>query len=70
MSITWAAVHWAREGKRKRGRPKTTWRKTVEGELQHHRVGGRSRGPQKTGWNGETLLRSDGDERVSERVSE
>ncbi|CAB4001589.1 endonuclease-reverse transcriptase, partial [Paramuricea clavata] len=26
------AMTWAREGKRKRGRPKTTWRRTVEKE--------------------------------------
>ena len=26
------AVTWAPEGKRKRGRPKTTWRRTVERE--------------------------------------
>ena len=29
-NITNVAMTWAREGKRKRGRPKTTWRRTVE----------------------------------------
>ena len=28
------AVHWTPEGKRSRGRPKTTWRRTVEKELR------------------------------------
>ena len=27
------ALHWAPEGKRKRGRPKTTWRRTVAKDL-------------------------------------
>ena len=30
--ITKVAIHWTPEGKRKRGRPKTTWRRTVEAE--------------------------------------
>ncbi|KAK7103497.1 uncharacterized protein [Littorina saxatilis] len=33
-SITRTALHWTPEGKRKRGRPKNTWRRTVEGELK------------------------------------
>ena len=28
------AMSWAPEGKRRRGRPKTTWRRTVEKERQ------------------------------------
>ena len=32
--ITRTALHWTPEGKRKRGRPKTTWRRTVEGEIK------------------------------------
>ena len=27
------AMHWTPDGKRKRGRPKTTWRHTVEQEM-------------------------------------
>ncbi|KAK7112920.1 hypothetical protein V1264_012294 [Littorina saxatilis] len=33
-NITRTALHWTPEGKRKRRRPKNTWRRTVEGELQ------------------------------------
>ena len=33
-SITRTALHWTPEGKRKRGRPKNTWRRTVEGEMK------------------------------------
>ncbi|KAK7114566.1 hypothetical protein V1264_000610 [Littorina saxatilis] len=33
-NITRTAFHWTPEGKRKRGRPKNTWRRTVEGELK------------------------------------
>ena len=33
-SITIVAIHWTPEGKRKRGRPKTTWRRTVEAEMK------------------------------------
>ena len=33
-SHTKTALHWTPEGKRKRGRPKITWRRTVEGELK------------------------------------
>ena len=32
-SIT--ALHWTPEGKCKRGRPKNTWRRTVEGEMKN-----------------------------------
>ena len=28
--ITHSAIHWTPEGKRKRGRPKNTWRRTAE----------------------------------------
>ena len=28
------AISWAPEGKRRRGRPKTTWRRTVEREMR------------------------------------
>jgi hypothetical protein len=28
------AIRWTPEGKRRKGRPKTTWRRTVEKELQ------------------------------------
>ena len=33
-SHTKTALHWTPDGKRKRGRPKTTWRRTVEAELK------------------------------------
>jgi hypothetical protein len=33
-SITRTALHWTPEGKRKRGRPKNTWRRTVEEEMK------------------------------------
>ena len=32
--ITKAALRWTPQGKRPRGRPKTTWRRTVETELK------------------------------------
>ena len=32
--ITWTALRWTPEGRRKRGHPKTTWRRTVEKELK------------------------------------
>ena len=40
-NITRTALHWTPEGKRKRGRPKNTWRRTVEAELKslHHTWG-------------------------------
>jgi hypothetical protein len=28
------ALRWTPEGKRKRGRPKTTWRRTIENEIR------------------------------------
>ena len=34
-SITKVAIHWTPEEKRKRGRPKTTWRRTVEAEMKN-----------------------------------
>ena len=33
-SIPRVALHWTPEGKRKRGRPKTTWHRTVEDEMK------------------------------------
>ena len=33
--ITRAALHWTPEGKRKRGRPKNTWRRTAERDEDH-----------------------------------
>ena len=33
-SITRTVLHWTPEGKCKRGRPKKTWRHTVEGEMK------------------------------------
>ena len=33
-NITRTALHWTPEGKRRRGRPKNTWRRTVESELK------------------------------------
>ena len=40
-SISHTALHWTLEEKRKRVRPKNTWRRTVEGELKtlHHTWG-------------------------------
>ena len=40
-NIPCTALHWTPEGKRERGRPKNTWRRTVEGELKtlHHTWG-------------------------------
>ena len=38
QQLTWRyaihAMHWTPEGKRKRGRPKITWRRTVEKEIK------------------------------------
>ena len=33
-STTKGAIHWTPEGKRKRGRPKATWRRTVEAKMK------------------------------------
>ena len=33
-NITRTALHWTPEGKRKRGRARNTWRRTVEAELK------------------------------------
>ena len=40
-NITRTALHWTPEGGRRRGRPKITWRRTVEAELKtlHHTWG-------------------------------
>ena len=40
-NISPTALHWKTEGRRKRGRHKNTWRRTVEGELKtlHHTWG-------------------------------
>ena len=32
--ITRVSLRWTPEGKRKKGRPKTTWRRTVDAELK------------------------------------
>jgi hypothetical protein len=32
--MTKVALRWTSEGKRKRGRPKTTWRRTIENEVK------------------------------------
>ena len=34
-SITRVAIHWTPEVKQKGGRPKTTWRRTVEAEMKN-----------------------------------
>ena len=34
--IARVALHWTPEGKRKRGRPRNTWRRTVEAEMKAH----------------------------------
>jgi hypothetical protein len=34
QSITRTALHWTPEGKRKRGRPRTSWRRTAESEMK------------------------------------
>ncbi|XP_062613385.1 uncharacterized protein LOC134275161 [Saccostrea cucullata] len=34
QSTARAALHWTPEDKRKRGRPRTSWRRTVEGEMK------------------------------------
>lgn len=34
QSTTRTALHWTQEGKRKRGIPRTSWRRTVESELK------------------------------------
>ena len=39
LQIAETALNWRPEGKRKRGRPKTMWRRTVEREMKE---GGRS----------------------------
>ena len=34
INISRTALHWTPEGKRKRGRPRNTWRRTVENEMK------------------------------------
>ena len=34
QSVTRTALHWTPDGKRKRGRPRMTWRRTVENEMK------------------------------------
>ena len=34
QTITRTSLHWTPDGKRKRGRPRTTWRRTVESEMK------------------------------------
>ena len=34
-SITMVAIRWTPEGKRKRGRPKTLWRRTIEADMKN-----------------------------------
>jgi hypothetical protein len=41
-NITRTALHWTPEGKRKRGRPRNTWRRTVDAELKTLGVPSRS----------------------------
>ena len=41
VSDTTTALNWRPEGKRKRGRPKTTWRRTVEREMKEGGWGSR-----------------------------
>ena len=36
--LTRVALRWTPEGKRKKGRPKTTWRRTVEAEMKEHGI--------------------------------
>ena len=52
-SITKVAIHWTPEGNWKRGRPKTTWRRTVEAEMKkmNHRWGTNQRlASDRQGW--------------------
>jgi len=35
-SIPRVALRWTPQGKRRRGRPKETWRRTVQKDLKHH----------------------------------
>ena len=52
-NISRTALHWTPEGKRKRGRPKNTWCRTVEGELTtlHHTWGTvQKQGQNRQGW--------------------
>ncbi|XP_078318223.1 uncharacterized protein LOC144620670 [Crassostrea virginica] len=56
-SHTKTALHWTPDGKRKRGGPKTTWRRTVEAELKEiNQTWGPLKGWLKIATNGEPLL--------------
>ena len=51
--ITREAIFWTADGKRKRGRPKTTWRRTAESELKQIGLSWRTvetRAKDRTGW--------------------
>jgi hypothetical protein len=37
--MTKVALRWTPEGKRKRGRPKTTWKRTIENEIKRIHLG-------------------------------
>ena len=37
-NITRTALRWTPEGKRRRGRPKMTWRRTIESEMKEHNL--------------------------------
>ena len=52
------ALSWNPQGKRKVGRPRQTWRRSVEEELRQSKLGGVSwGGPAKIGYDGGVLLR-------------
>ena len=52
-SITKVAIHLTPEGKRKRGQPKTTWRRPVEADLKYHSWGTIHRlASDRQGWKG------------------
>ena len=36
--MTRVALRWRPEGERKKGRPKTTWRRTVEAEMKDQEI--------------------------------
>ena len=47
-SITKTALHWTHEGRRKRGRPKNTWRRTVETQSRGLKIKSRKKIQQLT----------------------
>jgi hypothetical protein len=52
-NITREAIFWTANGKRKRGRPKTTWRRTTESELKQIGLTWRTvvaKAKDRTGW--------------------